>query len=168
MPWFLKPATCSYKFSFIYTTCSYFCLNIFSVVLCNISVNQQSFLKKNHIFSIHQKMPWFLKPATCSYKFSFIYTVRLGYWNFIFRKLANHQCLFWCILNMWFFFKKLCWLTEMLHAAGPPDFFSCTACAQRYWHWHRHSHALIYFRKISSYWLWIRTLNSNKYNWKNI
>jgi hypothetical protein len=51
------------------------------------------------------------------------------------------------------------------NAAGPPDFFSCTACAQRYWHWHRHSHALIYFRKISSYWLWIRILNSNNANY---
>ena len=27
------------------------------------------------------------------------------------------------------------------------------------------SHALIYFRKISSYWLWLRTLNSNNANY---
>ena len=49
------------------------------------------------------------------------------------------------------------------NAAWLPDFFSCTACAQR--HWHRQSHALIYFRKISSYWLWLRTLNSNNANY---
>jgi hypothetical protein len=36
---------------------------------------------------------------------------------------------------------------------------------QRYWHWHRQSHALFYYRKISSYWLWLRTLNSNKANY---
>jgi hypothetical protein len=32
--------------------CSYFCLNIVSVVLCNISVNQQSFLKSKYLVSI--------------------------------------------------------------------------------------------------------------------
>jgi hypothetical protein len=32
--------------------CFYFCLNIFSVVLCNISVNQQSFLKSKYLVSI--------------------------------------------------------------------------------------------------------------------
>jgi hypothetical protein len=58
---------------------------------------------------------WSLKPVTCSYKFSFIYTVRLGYQNFIFRKLANHQCLFW-MDTKYLLFKKLCWLTEMLQS----------------------------------------------------
>jgi hypothetical protein len=124
--------------------CFYFCLNIFSVVLCNISVNQQSFLKIKYLVQLERaipvvksllflpsrfihasadrtlqevniyeqrkyevqhllkKMPWFLKPATCSYKFSFIYTFRLGYYHFIFRKLANHQCLLWWILNICF------------------------------------------------------------------
>jgi hypothetical protein len=37
-------------------TCSYFCLNIFSVLLCNISVNQQSFLKSKYLVSIRTNM----------------------------------------------------------------------------------------------------------------
>jgi hypothetical protein len=47
----LTPDTVDVIF-YTYKTCSYFCLNIFSVVLCNMSVNQQSFLKSNYLVSI--------------------------------------------------------------------------------------------------------------------
>jgi hypothetical protein len=49
-------------------TCSYFCLNIFSVVLCNISVTQQSFLKSKYLVSITGADPGFLVIKIWQYK----------------------------------------------------------------------------------------------------
>jgi hypothetical protein len=68
--------------------------------LQEVNIYEQRKYEVQHL--IKKELSWFLKPATCSYKFSFIYTFRLGYYHFIFRKLANHQCLLWWILNICF------------------------------------------------------------------